>query len=633
MDIGSLLQQVEAYTSPQERDAISLAFQYAQKYHGQFQRGNILYIQHVLETASILANVQANPDTIVVGLLHGCANIPGVSWKELEASFGSEIISLIQAVGKLSKIYYRVGMSDTQIELLRKVATSLAFDMRILMVRLASRISHMKSVYVYTTEYKRMAHENIEIYCFLAEAFGMWHLKQQLEDLSFRILFPDKYQEIALRVEGRKKDAEKYMNQVKKIILNHMQSLNIPLRIMSRFKHIYSIFQKMEQKKKNFDDIHDIFALRIIVHDLVDCYRVLYMLHMIFNPIHGTIKDYIGSPKPNGYRSLHTTVYGLNGYINEFQICTQEMYEESLYGVPAHAYYKLNAKKATPDPWMKKLFSLQKQKGSLASGHFQSSLMNDTVFAFTRKGDVIELPKGSTVLDFSYAVHTSLGHRCVGAMVNNIECSIDTIIQNGDTIRILYTEYDQPREKWLAFVKTKTAQRAIHQWLKKYRMHEQARIGYTFLERDIKRYLNSSLSDVNIQKIILNAYQRYRSLEDVCMDISEKKISSKEILQTCFSKEELTFSQEKIALNTLQNTKTSYNTFIIRGRDDIRVMQDIFEIMCENGWEAVEIKKRLEITINRFALFITVNMKDFSHIYDFCSAIDSISGVESILKS
>jgi len=318
---------------------------------------------------------------------------------------------------------------------------------------------------------KRIAQETLEIYASIAGMLGIWRLKWQLEDLCFKYLYPEKFQELEQKYEVEKKaERNQYFQKIKKELLPRLAETNLKYDLEVRFKHLYSIYQKMQRKDRKFDEIYDVFALRIIVPTIDDCYKVLGIIHTIWRPKPNRFKDYIAVPKPNGYRSLHTTIFGPEGKAVEFQIRTQEMHEESLYGLAAHWYYKAKNQNELQPHWVKEIVDIQKEISDTSEliKNIKLNIFNDRIFVFSPKGDVFELPEYSTPIDFAYAVHTNIGNQATGAIINDRLAKLDQELKNGDLVEIITDKGRQyPNRDWLKFVKTKRARDCIKQFAKK----------------------------------------------------------------------------------------------------------------------------------------------------------------------
>jgi GTP pyrophosphokinase len=470
--------QLRRYKSEYDLDLVKLAYDFAKEAHkNQKRKSGELYINHPLETAIILAKMGMDQPSIIAGLLHDVPEDTDYSLVDVEKNFGEEVAKLVAGITKLGIIKYR-GM-EKYAENLRKMFVSMAQDIRIILIKMADRLHNLKTLDALPVEkQKRIAQESLEIYAPIANRLGMGHIKGELEDLAFPHVYPKKYQwmkkEILPKIEMRME----YVQKVIKVAKKELEKQKIKITsIHGRAKRLYSLYQKLLKPHYNGDvtKIYDLVALRIIVPTIADCYNTLGIIHHLWKPLPGRIKDYISQPKPNGYRSIHSTAFCLEGKIVEFQIRTLEMHEQAEYGIAAHWHYKETEKK--PKKLGEKGYTLPKkfrwvedlvrwQKGIQDNQQYLKSLAIDffrnRIFVFTPEGDVIDLPEEATPVDFAYHVHTWIGDHCVGAKVNGQMSSLDDKLKNGDVVEII-TDKNRagPSRDWLAFVKTGAAKSKI----------------------------------------------------------------------------------------------------------------------------------------------------------------------------
>ncbi len=464
--------------SDYDLDLIRLAYDYAEKAHtGQTRKSGEAYITHPLETAITLAKMGLDQASIIAALLHDVPEDTNYSLVDIEKNFGSEIAQLVGGITKLGVIKYR-GM-EKYAENLRRMFISMAQDIRIILIKMADRLHNLKTLNSLPPEkQKRIAQESLEIYAPIANRLGMGQIKGELEDLAFPYVYPEKYEWMMKEVIPKIEIEMAYTQKVIKLVEKELTAQKIKiLSIHGRAKRLYSLYQKLERPPYNGDvsKIYDLVALRIIVATVAECYQVLGIIHHFWKPLPSRIKDYIAQPKPNGYQSLHSTVFCLDGKIVEFQIRTQKMHEQAEYGIAAHWHYKESEK--TPAKiedkgytlpkklkWIEELVSWQKETHD--NQQYLKSLAVDffhnRIFVFTPKGDVIDLPEDATPVDFAYHVHTWIGDHCSGAKINNQMVSLDYTLKNGDVVEII-TEKNRkgPNVDWLKFVKTSAAKDKI----------------------------------------------------------------------------------------------------------------------------------------------------------------------------
>lgn len=470
--IDDLIQKIRGYSPESDLDLVRLCYDFAKDAHeGQFRKSGEPYIVHPLAAAHILADIRIDPVIVCATLLHDVPEDTEVTLDEIEKNFGAEIASLVRGITKLGKLKYR-GV-ERYIENLRKMFVAMAEDIRVMIIKFADRIHNLSTLGALPPQKAyRIALESLEIYAPIAGRLGMDKLKGELEDLSFQYVYPKEHQRVKRIREEKVKSYQSYYKAVKEQAKKELNDSNIPfVAISGRVKRLYSTYQKLMRKDDDISKVHDLFALRIIVPSVADCYATLGILHKQWKPMKGRIKDYISQPKPNGYRSLHTTVFGEDGHIVEFQIRTVEMDEEANYGIAAHWHYD---EKGAHLPkrevlWAQELAEIQKEVLNKLSDleAIKVDFLQTRIFVFTPRGDVIDLPEGSTPVDFAYHIHTDIGNTCTGSIVNEKMSSLDTELKNGDIVEIITDKNRKgPNEDWMEFVKTNTAKNHIRQYQK-----------------------------------------------------------------------------------------------------------------------------------------------------------------------
>lgn len=478
--IKDLLTVIKKNDPKADLDLVQLAYEFADLAHqGQKRLSGEAYMIHSLSTALTLAEMKLDLPIIMAGLLHDVPEDTAVSLAEIKKNFGADVASLVEGITKLGKLKYR-GL-ERYIENLRKMFVAIATDVRVIIIKFADRLHNLKTLEVQPEKKRRrIALESLEIYAPIANRLGMGEMKGQLEDLSFKYINPKEYAWVSQLVTESYQQRKKWLDDIKNITKRELANSHIQiLSFHGRVKHLYSLYQKLLRYQRDINHIYDLVALRIIVKDLADCYATLGVIHKLWRPLPGRIKDYISQPKPNGYQSLHTTVFGSEGRVVEFQIRTQKMHEAAEYGIAAHWRYDERGAiiPAKQIAWVKELASLQKESLSRLRDleHLKIDVFQNRIFVFTPKGDVIDLPEAASPIDFAYAIHTDLGNQCVGARINDQLSSIDTPLKSGDVVEILVDKNRQgPNIDWLKFAKTNTARSRIKtyakasltQWLK-----------------------------------------------------------------------------------------------------------------------------------------------------------------------
>ncbi|HHY90841.1 MAG TPA: bifunctional (p)ppGpp synthetase/guanosine-3',5'-bis(diphosphate) 3'-pyrophosphohydrolase [Clostridiales bacterium] len=493
--LENLLAQIQQYNPNSDLSLIIKAYNFAERAHeGQIRKSGEKYFVHPFEVAKILAQLDMDDATIIAGLLHDVIEDTKHDYEQIKKEFGEEVASLVEGVTKLGKLSYETK-EERQAESLRKMFLAMAKDIRVIIIKLADRLHNMRTLkYMNEEKKKEKAKETLEIYAPIAHRLGISKIKWELEDLALRYLDPEGYYDLVEKVAKKRKEREEYINEVIKQLKEGLASLNIEYEISGRSKHFYSIYRKMVYQHKSFEEIFDLTAIRVIVETVKDCYAVLGVVHTMWKPIPGRFKDYIAMPKPNMYQSLHTTVIGPNGEPFEIQIRTWEMHRTAEYGIAAHWKYK-EGRKDDNDlddklRWLRQL--LEWQRDMKDPKEFMESLKIDLftneVFVFTPKGDVIDLPAGSTPIDFAYKIHSDIGNRCVGAKVDGRIVPINYELKNGNIVEILTSNHSNgPSRDWLQFVKSTQAKNKIRQWFRKERREENIEKGREMLEKEIRR--------------------------------------------------------------------------------------------------------------------------------------------------
>ena len=559
MRIESLLEVLPENYSPVDRELIQRAYRVAESAHeGQKRASGEPYINHCLAVASILAEMRVPPSVVAAGLLHDTVEDTSITLEDLRRDFGDEIAMLVDGVTKLTQLprvsrgdqhpedeareqeerdlaerrgvpsaesevdqILRSRRYDLVSETLRKTFLAMGDDVRVVLIKLADRLHNMRTL-GHMPEYKRrrIAQETLDIFAPLANRLGIWQIKWELEDLGFRYVNPEKYREIAENLAERRSEREKEMQEIRIKLEDTLSQSGIKAEITARPKHIYSIYKKMIRKGVTFDQVHDVRGVRIIVPDNASCYTALGVIHSHWRPVPGEFDDYIAAPKDNFYRSLHTAVIYDDGKNLEVQIRTQEMHQNAEYGIAAHWRYK----EGTPRDddyerrivWLRSLMEWRQDVEDAREfvDSMKSDVFEDRVYVFTPRGDIIDLPAGSTPIDFAYHVHTDIGHRCRGAKVNGKLVSLDYTLKTGDKVEILTAKRGGPSRDWLntnlSLVKTQRARAKIRRWFKRQAREQNTSQGKTLLDKELRRL---GLQDVNLDRLAREF--DYRGVEDL----------------------------------------------------------------------------------------------------------------------
>ncbi len=519
----NLEKTVRGYNPSADFARIRAAFEFAQKAHeGQKRKSGEPYIIHPLAVAQIVAEeLKLDSESIEAALLHDVIEDTAATHEQISKLFSPTIADLVEGVSKLTRIQYATK-EDEQMENLRKMLIAMSKDIRVILIKIADRLHNMRTMeYQSPAKQKQKSLETMEIYAPISHRLGMQRIKWELEDLSLKYLDPIGYDEIVSKLDAKRQEYEDFMRRTQDQIDQRLNDLNIQHIVYGRMKHPYSIYRKMFNQNKSLDEIFDLFAFRVIVENVGDCYNVLGVIHDLYKPILGRFKDYIGTPKPNGYQSLHTTVIGQDGLPFEVQIRTREMHEIAEYGVAAHWKYKQNGQGTGTEgryEWVRRL--LENQEGTDAEEYIHSlkvDMFADEVFVFTPGGDVQNLPAGATPIDFAYAIHSAVGNHMVGAKVNNRIVTFDHVLKNGDIVEILTSKSAKgPSRDWMKIAKSSEARSKIRQWFKKEKKEENIANGRAAFEAELK-HCGIPLKDVLAPENLPGLLKRvaYGSLDDM----------------------------------------------------------------------------------------------------------------------
>ena len=539
--VNQLIEKIKEYNPKTDEDLIIKAYEYAKKAHkGQKRKSGEEYIIHPVHVALILTELEVDDQTICAALMHDVLEDTDISYEEMEEEFGKEITELVNGVTKLKNINFK-SKTEGQSENIRKMILATSKDIRVIIIKLADRLHNMRTLEYMTRESQiRKARETMEIYVPFAHRLGINKIKSELEDLCFKFLDPNSYYEIEELVNKKSAEREEYIEKIIKKLSLKLDELGINHDISGRPKSLYSTYQKMISQNKSFEEIYDLMAIRVIVDTVKDCYSVLGQVHSMWTMMNNRFKDYISVPKPNLYQSLHTTVFADDGEIIEVQIRTWDMHRVAEFGIAAHWQYKEGKTKIDDFDkkvsWIRSLIEVgnetedsQEYLETLKGDYF-----SDEVYVYTPNGDLLDLPKGSTPLDFAYLIHSEVGNSCVGAKVNSRIVPLDYQLVSGDVVEILTSKNSQgPSRDWLNNVKTSQAKQKIRQWFKKEKKHENIEYGRDILEKEIKKEgynVEDLLRDEWINEIAKD--RSYNKLDDLYAAIGFGTIQSSSIISS-----------------------------------------------------------------------------------------------------
>lgn len=575
--LETLIGNARSYIKEEDLDIIKEAYYYAEaKHDGQLRKSGEEYIVHPLSTAIILSEIYADKDTICAGLLHDVIEDCDTTKQDIAEHFGDEIASLVDGVTKISKIRFSTE-NEALIEYYKKIIVGMSEDVRVIIIKLADRLHNMRTLWALSLEnQKKIAKETLEILTPIAHHLGIYKIKSELEDLSLRYLKPDVFYDIAEKLNNTKLERDQVVGDMLSTVQELLNAHNIPHQIKGRSKSIYSIYKKLGKGKK-FSDIYDLLALRVLVDTEQECYSALGIIHSKYRPIPKRFKDYIAMPKPNGYQSLHTTVFGIDGYLFEIQIRTYSMDEVAENGIASHWAYKENktlsegVRTSTEAKleFFKSIIELNDEK--MSSEDFVNSvkneILNNNIYVFTPKGDVFELPEGSTPIDFAYRIHTRVGETTTGALVNNNMVPLSYKLQNNDIVKIITNKNSPgPSKEWLNIVVSTQAKNKIRAFFTKSEREHYIERGKEFLEKEMRKQkivFSEFLTDENIDKIIKTL--KLIDLEELYLSIGNGKYSASYIIDIIEGKEQSTVEKPKHIIIS------SDNNVIVEGIDKVKV--------------------------------------------------------------
>ena len=493
----ALLKRVQANRPTEDVSLIRKAWEFCVKHHeGQMRASGEPYIIHPLEVAEVLAEMKLDASAIAAGLLHDSVEDTPATNEEIAAEFGPQVAHIVEGVTKIDKIQF-ANREDRQAENVRKMLLAMVSDVRVVLIKLADRLHNMRTLeHLSPDRQEAIARETQDIYAPLAHRLGMGKVRGELEDLAFRYTDPVSYEKVAAAVEARRQEGEQFLRGVEDTLVEQLRENGIEARVEYRIKRLYSIFQKIERSKVSFDQVYDLLAIRVITQDISACYAVFGLIHTLWRPVPGRIKDFIAIPRANRYQSLHTTVMGASGHQFEVQIRTEEMHRIAEEGIAAHWKYKagggaaVTARDEERLNWIRQLVEWQKEMTD--PNEFLSSLKMDLypdeVYTFTPKGKVVVVPADGTPVDFAYTIHTEVGHTCVGAKVNSRMVPLRTKLRTGDIVEIVTQKDHKPSRDWLTFVKSPRARNKIKHWLNEDQRRRAVEIGRKLLEREARKY-------------------------------------------------------------------------------------------------------------------------------------------------
>lgn len=638
-ELDNLIEKIRAYLPDANFQRIRKAFSFAQEAHeGQMRRSGESYLIHPIKTAEILADFHVDEDTIISALLHDVPEDTSATIADIERGFGKKIAYLVDGITKLSKVHYRNDMEERQIESLKKLFIHSAEDLRVILIKLADRLHNMRTLQFIAEEKKRVriARETLEIYVPIANLLGISEMRVDLEDLCFQYLWPIEASKLKQQLEETTEERNFILDEMIHLTERELKKNKIDAEIIGRQKTLYSTFRKL-QVKKSLANIDDLIAIRVIVPTRKDCYVVLGIIHKLFKPKPITFRDYIAVPKPNGYQSIHTSVFGINSSILEYQIRTRYMHLEAEYGIAAHYFYKYSSELELAQimrqrsSWVQRILDIQKDhdnKNFLQN--LKLDIFQDRIFTFSPKGDVTDLPRGATALDFAYAIHTDVGNHAVKAEINGTEFPCTTVLATGDTVRIITAKHQKPEREWLNYVRTNLAYNRIRAWLKKLPYEEKLLMGKRFLQREFNYLGKNFVDELTTKRIKLLAQNLpVKTLEDLLVAVGEGVIQPKEILSILYEEnlfekprflKRANMEQEvKVKIRIIGNNQNGLFREVLRQINSLKIPMLQFKI--DKPWYAQE--DRLTLTL------LVKNYDELSQVFE---GLENIAGITKISR-
>lgn len=627
------------------------AFEFAARAHdGQIRKSGAPYILHPFETVRILTSLHVDEDTLIAALLHDVPEDTPHTIEEIDSKFGKKIAFLVEGITKLSKVHYQHDMASRQIDSLKKLFLHTAQDPRIILIKLADRLHNMRTLHYIEKEEKRIriSRETLEIFVPIANLLGIEELKSELEDLCFRYLYPADYELLDERMKNSRKRNKAIMDRTIETLEKVFKEHKIDATIYGRLRKLYAIYKRVTGDLSNLQEYENSIALRIIVGDKDECYKVLGLIHSLFKPKPGKFKDYVAVPKRNGYQSLHTSVFGYDGLALDFQIRTHQMHLEAEYGIASN-YFNRNKRKTlhlSEDErarWAAKILEVQtaldeeaEEAGEKFMEELKGDILRDRIFVFTPKGEPIDLPQGATCIDFAYSIHSEVGNRALKAEVNGQMVPMSTKLNSGDTVYIITSDLPRaPSQSWLDFAKTNMAKTRIMEAFKKVSRDEKLQTGASLLQKELDRAGLGLLKDISPKqkKLFANQHKRYRTFDDVLVGIAEGTMRPREFVNTLYPKKDVPRQKKSIVrkhIFPLQEKKFTPVHIKIVSRDAVGQLKRILNVLVDLNLSSLRTVGYLSFFKKEFICKLTVCVHNYSQVSTLFENLEQIDGVKRV---
>lgn len=650
LDLMVMIDDARRYIPQFNEKKFVEAFYFAAKAHdGQLRKENKPYIIHPVETVRILISLHADEDTLIAAFLHDVPEDTSHTIQEIENKFGKKIAFLVNGITKLAKVHFRNDMAKRQIESLKKLFIYSAEDARVILIKLADRLHNMRTLqYIDKPEKRtRIARETLEIFVPIANLLGIEELKSELEDLCFQNLLPDEYENISDRMKRNKIKNQRLLDETMQLVQQELDKGRVKAVLYGRQKNYYSIYKKVVSQGKRLDELDDFIALRILVSERDDCYKVLGIIHTLFKPKPGKFKDYIAVPKINGYQSLHTTVFGLNGMITEFQIRTHQMHLQSQYGIAAKNYEQNSSSRSTPmdyssSSWVKKILEID-HKNTPDDAFIKDltlDLLQDRIFVFTPNGDPIDLPKDATCIDFAYCIHTQVGHNALKADINGVLLPMTTVLKTGDTVRIITSDKPQnPNREWLFFAKTNTAKTRIRDFFHHESKDAKIRIGKKLLQKEFDRIglgLITTSSNKKIRQFAAIFPELHlKNFDDILASVGDGSLHSLEFIDFLMTKQPAPTPPSWLARFIHPSKKTSKPQIKVTARiffdsDKPGQLKSVLNVIDQFQINLIKSKGRLLFGKRTFVCKFFFHVQSFQQLSELFENFEHIEGVQRV---